>query len=200
MLDVPRLYEDTDLRSSFVVWQEGVNPIVVVELLSPGTEKEDLGNYGKSEFEQEIASSTALASGRVISTEPEQSNERTGKDVPRKWEVYERVLRVPYYAVFSRYTNRLRGFKLEGGRYREQTLDTTNPRFWIPELGVGLGIWQGEFEGVTREWLRWYDVQADWILTDTERELKKRLRLTEKLRSLTTEQLEALGIEPQELE
>lgn len=199
VLDVPRLYEETDLRSSFVVWQEGVNPFVVVELLSPGTEKEDLGDYGKSEPEEETTSSTAIASGRVTST-PEQSNGQTSKDVPRKWEVYERILRVPYYAVFSRYTNRLRGFKLEGGRYQEQTLDMTNPRFWIPELRVGLGIWQGEFEGVTRDWLRWYDVQGDWILTDTERELKKRLRLTEKLRSLTTEQLKALGIDLQDLD
>lgn len=43
VVDVPRLYEQKDLRLSYVVWQEGVAPFVVVELLSPGTEKEDLG-------------------------------------------------------------------------------------------------------------------------------------------------------------
>ncbi|MBD0387893.1 MAG: Uma2 family endonuclease, partial [Nostoc sp. C3-bin3] len=40
---VSRLYEQQNLRLSYVIWQEGVAPFVVVELLSPGTEKEDLG-------------------------------------------------------------------------------------------------------------------------------------------------------------
>jgi len=40
---VPRLYDDKDLRLSYLVWQEGINPLVVIELLSPSTEKEDLG-------------------------------------------------------------------------------------------------------------------------------------------------------------
>ncbi len=43
VVGVPRLYEERDMRLSYVVWQEGVNPLVVVELLSPGTEDEDLG-------------------------------------------------------------------------------------------------------------------------------------------------------------
>ncbi len=40
---VPRLYDGHDLRRSYVVWQGGVSPLVAVELISPGTEKEDLG-------------------------------------------------------------------------------------------------------------------------------------------------------------
>lgn len=44
VVGVPRLYEQRDIRLSYVVWQEGVNPFVVVELLSPGTEDEDLGD------------------------------------------------------------------------------------------------------------------------------------------------------------
>lgn len=43
VVGVSRLYEQRDLRLSYVIWQEGVNPFVVVELLSPGTEQEDLG-------------------------------------------------------------------------------------------------------------------------------------------------------------
>jgi Uma2 family endonuclease len=70
-----------DLRWSYVVWQEGVNPFLVVELLSPGTEGEDLG----------------------------QNIRELGKP-PLKWEVYERILRVPFYVVFERYENRLRVF------------------------------------------------------------------------------------------
>jgi hypothetical protein len=43
VLGVSRFYEGHDLRLSYVTWQEALNPFVVVELLSPGTEKEDLG-------------------------------------------------------------------------------------------------------------------------------------------------------------
>ena len=31
------------MRLSYVRWQERVDPLIVVELLSPGTEEEDLG-------------------------------------------------------------------------------------------------------------------------------------------------------------
>ena len=197
VLDVLRLYEDTDLRSSYVVWQEGTNPFIVVELLSPGTEKEDLGELDESE---EINTSNL--------TKTEESNGQPIKEIPpRKWDVYERILRVPYYAVFSRYSDRLHGFKLDGGHYREQTIHADNPQFWIPELNLGLGVWQGEFEGINRRWLRWYDASGNWVPTDAEfavaeaeRERQKRLQLAEKLKSLSPEQLSALGISLEELE
>ena len=190
VLDVPRLYEGTDLRSSYVVWQEGVNPFIVVELLSPGTEKEDLGDFAESEE----------ANPSEASETQESNGQPTRAIPPRKWEVYERILRVPYYAVFSRYSNRLRGFKLDGGHYHEQAIDVDNPQFWIPELNLGLGLWQGEFEGINRRWLRWYDALGNWVLTDAERERQKRLELAQKLKSLSPEQLTALGINLEELE
>lgn len=143
VVGVPRLYDEVDLRSSYVIWQEGINPFIVVELLSPGTAKEDLGDY-------------------------EDTETQTADIPPRKWEVYQQILRVPYYIVFSRYTNQIRFFKLIGGRYEEQTVEPNNPRLWIPELQIGLGLWQGEFERINRQWLRWYDQQENWILTDTE--------------------------------
>jgi len=61
------------------------------------------------------------------------------------------------YVVFSRYTNRLRAFTLVADRYQESELDPNQPKLWIPALELGLGLWQGEYEGVTRLWLRWYD-------------------------------------------
>lgn len=189
VLDVPRLYEGTDLRSSYVVWQEGVNPFLVVELLSPGTEKEDLGELAVSEEE------------KISALDSTESNGQPTKEIPpKKWDVYERILRVPYYVVFSRYNDRLRAFKLNGGRYREQTIDMEKPQFWIPELKLGLGIWQGEFDGINRSWLRWYDGEGNWLQTEAERERQKRMQLTEKLKSLSPEQLAALGISIEDLE
>jgi Uma2 family endonuclease len=45
VVDVPRLYEGKELRRSYVTWQEGKYPYIVIEFLSPGTEVEDLGRF-----------------------------------------------------------------------------------------------------------------------------------------------------------
>jgi Uma2 family endonuclease len=160
VVDVPRLYEQRDLRRSYVLWQEGNPPDVVVEFLSPGTEAEDLGRFYK-EDEAGAVGTEAIAPANGIQP-------RTQAKPPEKFEVYETWLRVPHYFVYSRYTQRLRYFKLIGGQYREQSLNAEPPLVWLEELQIGLGIWQGEFEGVTASWLRWCDLSGNWLLTDTE--------------------------------
>ncbi len=161
---ISRLYEQRDLRLSYVTWQEGVNPIVVVELLSPGTEREDLGQ-----------------------------TLRDADQPPTKWEVYERVLRIPYYIVFNRYTDELQVFRLEGGSYR--VLEATPLRFWFEELRLGLGLWEGTYQGIERQWLRWFDALGNWISTPLERQadlVEQERQRTERLIA----QLRSLGIEP----
>jgi Uma2 family endonuclease len=142
VLGVPYLYENRDLRLSYVVWQEAVSPYIVVELLSPGTEKEDLGQ-----------------------------TLRDAQKPPGKWEVYEQILRVPYYAIFDRYESKFRMFELKGGVYTE--VELVNDRFWIAELELGLGVWIGNFKGVEMPWLRWYDSNGNWILTSVEKEFQR---------------------------
>jgi Uma2 family endonuclease len=90
VLGVPRLYHERDLRLSYVMWQEDAAPYVVVELLSPSTEHEDLGHP-----------------------------EREPDELPTKWTVYEQILRIPYYVTFSRYTDEVHYFELTGGQYRD---------------------------------------------------------------------------------
>jgi Uma2 family endonuclease/exonuclease VII small subunit len=157
---VSRLYAGQDLRRSYVIWQERRNPFVVVELLSPGTESEDLGIYAESD----------LVVKRELPREEIQNGGEIKDTPPSKWEVYEKILRIPYYIVFSRYTNRVQFFQLVGGQYQEQLLDAENPRIWIPELEIALGLWEGEFEGISRLWLRWCDSQGNWMPTDAEQE------------------------------
>ncbi len=149
VVDVPRLYEGHDFRSSYVIWQEGQSPQVVVEFLSPGTESEDLGRFYPEKS-------------------PSRSKRITRPYPPGKLEVYEEYLRVPHYIVYSRYTQQLCYFKLVGGHYEEQVLQPQNPRLWLDDLGVGLGIWEGSFDEVSAHWLRWCDDQGNWLLTDTE--------------------------------
>jgi Uma2 family endonuclease len=187
VVGVSRLYGGTELRSSYVTWQEAVNPFVVVELLSPGTAKEDLGEYADAEAALEGENPSIDTQTNVVA---EESNGHAKETPPRKWEVYEQILRVPYYIVFNRYTNRVRCFTLAGGHYQEQALNRDNPRIWIPELELGLGLWQGTFEGITRQWLRWYGDQDRWVPTDTELalELAEQERLRAEQERLRAEQ------------
>ncbi|GET37594.1 Uma2 family endonuclease [Microseira wollei] len=142
VLGVSRFQEQQNLRLSYLVWQEGVNPFLVVELLSPTTEEEDLGETVR----------------RV--------------DQPRtKWEVYERILRIPYYVIYDRYQNQLRAFRLNGTRY--EALSLPDGRLWLEEMQLGLGLWQGSYQGTTGLWLRWYD-ENGWIPTLAERAEQER--------------------------
>jgi Uma2 family endonuclease len=143
-IGVPRLYEGRDSRLSYVTWYEGIGPFVVVELLSPGTEKEDLGEGAR----------------------------RAAGEPPPKWEVYERILRVPYYVVFSREADEMRVFKLNGGGYSE--VGGHGGKFWMPQAELGLGLWRGSYKGVERLWLRWYDAAGNWVATDAERAEQER--------------------------
>lgn len=145
VIGAPRLYEERESRLSYVVWHETTVPLIVVELLSPRTEKEDLG--------------------RTL---------RDANQAPTKWEVYESILRIPYYVVYGRKEAQMRVFKISGARYEE--IKDHGGRYWIPEAGFGLGLWQGEIQGQQRLWLRWFDEQNQWIQTPNERAEQQRQR------------------------
>ncbi|WP_133796876.1 hypothetical protein [Prosthecobacter fusiformis] len=54
-------------------------------------------------------------------------------------------------------------FALERSVYRPQQQMT------FGELGLGLMLWEGEFEGVTHQWLRWCDREGKMLFTGQER-------------------------------
>jgi Uma2 family endonuclease len=188
-LGVARSATVEEMRWSYVIWEESVAPYLVVELLSERTKDEDLGQIL-----------------RVV-----------GKP-PTKWEVYEKILRIPYYVVFDglrpteghRVTQQLRAFKLNVNRYEELSL--VNERLWLEDVQLGLGVWQGKYEGAEGRWLRWYDGSDVWIPTPIERVDQERLRAEqaesklgqersqleeERAKSLRLmEQLRSLGIDP----
>jgi Uma2 family endonuclease len=151
---VPRLYGGKSSRSSYVIWDEKVPPVIVVEFLSPGTEAEDLGPFA------------------VKPPTP-----KPGKP-PGKFTVYEQILQVPHYVVFDEATGHLRHFRLVNGRYQLQPMTSgrspTNapqsPQLWIPEVGCGLGLWSGAFRGIHQTWLRWCDGRGNWLPTEAEAE------------------------------
>jgi Uma2 family endonuclease len=144
VVGVPRLYEDRDLRMSYVIWQEQVNPFIVVELLSSSTQREDLGQTFRDDNEP-----------------------------PTKWEVYEQFLQVPYYIVYDREQNYFRAFRLESSLSRYQELEITNNQLWLEEVELGLRLWQGTHKRIERLWLRFYDASGNLIPTATEREQQR---------------------------
>lgn len=191
VVGVPRLYEGRDLRLSYVFWQEGVRPTVVVELLSPGTRAEDLGQ-------------TRQVQSKLSGREHSEATAESADTPPSKWVVYEQILAVPYYILFDRYTDELQAFQLEGGYY--QPLDVAESKVWIPPLQIGLGLWQGEYRGATRQWLRWCDASGNWMLTDEERErqakeaAQQQAKAAQQRADILAERLREMGINPDEIE
>jgi Uma2 family endonuclease len=124
-------------RKSWVVWQEGKAPDVIIELLSESTVQIDKGV---------------------------------------KKQVYRDQLRVPNYYWFDPYNAEDRaGFLLQGTRYLPLLPDAAG-RLPVPSLGLNLGLWHGDYRGVTMDWLRWMDAQGNLLLLRQERALDQAQR------------------------
>ncbi len=141
---VPSLYKGLVKRWSYVMWEEKITPTIVIEFLSEGTEAEDLGRFTSK-------------TGRS----------KPGK-APAKFVVYEEILKVPNYIVFDEETQRLRFFRLVNDRYEEQTIEPNNPRLWIPEVNLGLGLTTCSVRKVEGSWLRWCDQDGNFYPTPAE--------------------------------
>lgn len=164
-LGVERFY-DEELRPSYVLWDEQVTPILVLEVVSQ--------NYRK-EYSDKLNDYAALG--------------------------------VLYYVIYSSRRRRkphLEVHKLVNGKYE---LQEGNP-IWLPEIGLGIGCERGNYCGVTREWMYWYDEagkryptpeeqikqaqqQAQLAQQRAQQEAQRAQQLAERLR--------ALGINPDNL-
>jgi Uma2 family endonuclease len=114
-----------------------------------------------------------------------KGNELTTKDPSRatKKAAYAR-LGIAYYAVFDpleqiQAPDQMQGqllkvFVLTGRHYVELAAP-----HWLDDVGLGLTVWQGEFEGVSGSWLRWCDQSGLVISTGKERAEQEAARATE---------------------
>jgi len=104
---------------------------------------------------------------------------------PGKWFFYERILEVPNYIIFEPDAGELEVYQLDdSGRYQLQNPDVNNG-YWIAQMELFLGVWQGTRENRTGYWLRWWDENGELLLWGSER--------AERLAA----QLRAAGIEPE---
>jgi len=97
-------------------------------------------------------------------------------------------MRIPYYVVFDPKKQlggeMLRLYELRG---LIQTQYIEKNEKWLPEIGLGLTLWEGAYETKKDTWLRWYDKEGDLILTGSECADKER---QEKEQALTELELE----------
>lgn len=99
---------------------------------------------------------------------------------------------IPYYVVHDPFhklgPDTLLVFQLHGGEY------VPAPASFLATMGLGVTLWNGTFENVEREWLRWCDERGAVLPTGVERaetEKQRADRLAAKLR--------ALGIDPDDV-
>ena len=87
---------------------------------------------------------------------------------PGKWFFYQRVLEVPNYVIFEPDAGELEVYQLDdSAQYQLQNPDASN-RYWIAQMGLFLGVWQGSRENRTGYWLRWWDEKGELLLWGSE--------------------------------
>jgi Uma2 family endonuclease len=123
---------------------------------------------------------------------------REGNELGSKLRDYARM-GAGYYVVFDPLqllgNEILRTYQLVVKRYVE--MET----FWLEEVGLGLTLWEGVFEGKQDIWLRWCDKVGNILPTGLERaqQAEQRAETAEQRAEQLAAQLRSLGIDPDQL-
>ena len=100
-------------------------------------------------------------------------SDKLGGEETHKMDKYAR-LRLQYYVIFDPDEilghGVLRAFELVGKRYRP-----IDPGL-LPDVGLGMVLWQGTFQDIEDTWLRWCDEKGHLIPTGAERAEAERQR------------------------
>jgi hypothetical protein len=183
------------------------DPIVPDVLLSLGVQRPDdfSQRRNRSYFVWEFGKVPEVCIEIVSNQEGDEltlgrKSQQKGKAAPKK-EIYAQI-GVRFYIVFDPLQQipgrdemngaLLRVWSISSDGYSELTppqgISTTGESVWLKAIGLGLTLWEGQFEeAVSRLWLRWCDREGQVIATGAERAD----RLAERLR--------ALGINPDQI-
>ncbi|MBA3631348.1 MAG: Uma2 family endonuclease [Acidobacteria bacterium] len=167
----------TDVGIFFTPYQ---SPIVPDMLLSLDIEPRE--NF----FEKKNRSYFVWEFGKVPEVAVEIVSNKKGEEVDGKMNRYAKMA-VSYYVVFDPLKELsdevLCVYELGfGGRRYHLRRD-----YDLPDVGLGLTLWRGEFEEEEFEWLRWCDADGNLILSGKERAEKAERKLRE------------LGIDPTQI-
>ena len=98
-------------------------------------------------------------------------------------------MQAPIYVIFEPAIGYLKVYHLNSpAQYKKQQPDANN-RYWIPGLGLFLGIWQGTKAERTGYWLRWNESREMllWGVEMVEKERQRVDRLSAQLRAASIE-------------
>ncbi|HIK11581.1 MAG TPA: Uma2 family endonuclease [Oscillatoriaceae cyanobacterium M33_DOE_052] len=189
---------DGQIRRSYVIWRELIAPTIVLEFAS-----------GDGSEEKDQTPLVRTPEGLAIK--------------PGKFWVYERVMRIPYYGIYYVNSGNLEVYRLVDTRYQKMNPNERG-HYPIDPMELELGLLEGTYQNQTQKWLRWWDNQGNLLLigqeeaekeraekekerdekekerAEKEKERQKREDLVAKLRALSPEQLEAIGIDLASLE
>ena len=180
----------THLWSDRVDWYFGVDmaiyhttgvipkvPVVPDGFLSLGVERKKGGKSRRSYVVWDEREIVPIMTLEMVSHQP-------GGEYEEKLAIYAN-LGVLYYVVYNpEYWQRdrhqpLEIYKLIAGDYQLQIGEP----YWMPEVGLALGRYQGEFGGFSQEILTWYDAQGNRHLNAAEQANQEKERLAAFLRS-----------------
>ncbi|MEM8642128.1 MAG: Uma2 family endonuclease [Cyanobacteria bacterium P01_G01_bin.54] len=132
---------------------------------------------------------------------------------PGKFFFYERILKVPSYGIFQPKTGSLELHRLNAQQQYQLETPNGQGRYWLPELELFLGVWQGSRENRQGHWLRWWDEGGNLLLWGSEQAAQERQKAQQERQRADAQeqkaqqerqraerllaQLRAAGIEPE---
>ena len=170
-------------------------PVVPDGFLSLGVERRKGGKSGKSR----LSYATWEENDVVPILTLEMVSHQPGGEYGKKMNLYAK-LGVLYYVIYNpEFWQRDRHqpfevYKLVNSTYEQQMGES----YWMPEVGIGIGRYQGEVGGLPQELLTWYDAQGDRHLSEAEQERQRAEQALEKAERLETF-LRSQGINPDQL-
>jgi Uma2 family endonuclease len=142
-------------------------PVVPDGFLSLGVERKKGGKSRRSYATWEENSVVPIFALEMVSHRPRE-------EYDEKLDLYAK-LGVLYYLIYNpEFWQRDRHqpfelYKLENGIYQQQIGEP----YWMPEVGLGIGRYQGLLGGLPQEILTWYDAQGNRHLSAEEQERQR---------------------------
>ena len=140
-----------------------------------------------------------------ISTTDGGERERT--PYKGKFWIYERVIRPAFYAIYDADKGLVDLYHLTEDRF-QPVPPNARKHFPIPQLGIELGIWRGEYKNVNFPWLRIWNAEGNLLPTPEERAEQETQRANQEAQRANQEagraarlaaKLRELGIDPDEV-
>lgn len=159
------LDEDGDHRQFTVLANVGLFPSIHQKAIVPDVLL-SLDVVAQPQQEKRNRSYLLWEFGKLPEVVIEIVSNRKGGEFSDKMQKYAR-LRIPYYVIHDHLQlfgeDRLLIFEWQEGRY------VRRDDHFLPLAGLGLTLWEGEYQDMTATWLRWCDQDGNLILTGAER-------------------------------